>query len=534
MNTRSRMVFNSQSGVAMVTVLMVAAVLTVVASAATFGTIREFRSSTEDRRSAQALAFAEAGVDRMMNYLRSGKINWQDIALAGCPAAARYPGETDHPPIRLPGGTEARVAGGSFSVRFEVFNPITTDPARRFAPGACDDPAYPRWWRTPKPPSTFWSGGAQYFAIIATGASAQSATPCPQLAGGACRTVRQVLRVRGVGLPVGIYAKDKADLNGTPSMANLSLITPGSVTGREKLGFTGLDRYYFLSDFDGWGSIPNGSTTYAPAGVHAGQSIALKSVTAANTNEHPNALNPNNPNLNCTANDLRGTAGQSQWDQSGPGYGGDITSGSCASWVSPPGGPPNQPPPTSRIADFTGVAPQPNLTPEDYAALKSTAQAEGLYCFVGGTSFCRRGGQVWDFNTSAGVVSDGDLVGLPNVFVAYFEYQTAATLNNIKWKANWGPCSDDASVNKQVVIIVRKGNLTMTSNDVVHGAVVVPDEAPAGVLDEAGTATIDGTIIARVFNQRGTGRFSVSECAVRNLPIPWIDFIPFNWVEVDR
>ena len=516
-----------QRGVAMVTVLLIAASLTAVASAAAFGTIRELRSTTQDRRSAQALAFAEAGVDRMLNYLRGGQVNWADIALAGCPAAGRYTGETNHPPLTLPSGTQGQVGAGSYTVKLEVFNPVTTTLANRFAPGACNDPAFPRHWQSPKLPGGFWSGASQYFAIIATGASATSASPCPQLTGGACRTVRQVLRIKGIGLPVGVYAKTSIDLNGTPDMTSISVLTPGSVTGREKAGFSGLDKYYYLGDFDGWGSMANASTTPAPAGVHAGGSISLRSIITANSLEHPTSqfVSGNTTYLNCTANDLRGTDGQSQWDQSGPGYGG-TTSGSC-SWAPPSGGPPNVPPPTSLITNFSGVAPTPDLTAEDYAALKATAQNEGIYCSFGPQS-CRKNGADWP--GFAGTVQAGDLTGLKNIFIAYFEYPSLATGNIVRWRAGWGPCTDNPATMKQVIIIVRRGHLDMSGGGAIHGAAIVPE----GDVDESGGVQFEGTIIANRFRNRGNSSFLMTDCSLRNLPAAWLDFTPFSWTEVDR
>lgn len=530
---RQRWIHN-EAGVALVTVLLVAATLTAVVSTAAFTTIRELRASTQDQRSSKALASAEAGVDRMMNYLRTGKLNWSDIALAGCPAAGRYSGEADHPAITLPGGINGSVGSGSFTVRFEVFNPKVTDPARRFAPGACTDSAYPRYWKSPKLPPSWWSGSAQYFAIVSTGASASSAAPCPALVGGACRTVHQVMEVKGIGLPVGIYAKTSVDLNGTPIMDRISLLTPGTVVGREKAGFRGLDPYYFVGDFPDWDAMPG--TTRAlpvPAAVHAGGSIALKSVATSNTLEHPTSrfLTGSASFLNCTANDLRGTLKQSQWDQSGPGYGGAISSNESCGWISPEGGPPSTPPPTSLMSDFSRVAPTPELTAEDYAALKATAQSEGLWCSFAATTTCRRRGSPWTFN---GTVQDTDISNaspaIPNVFVAYFEYNALSSGNVVKWRAPWGPCTDNAATSKQVIIIVRRGHLELSGTGVIHGAAIVPE----GDVEEAGTATFEGTIIAQNFRNRGTSTFKLSDCAIRNLPSPWIDFTPASWSEIDR
>ena len=526
---------SDQRGVAMVSVLLIAATLTAVASAAAFTTIKEFRSSTQDQRSARALSYAEAGIDRLLNHMKTGRINWRDIALAGCPAAGRYTGELDHPPLSLPFGNQGRVGEGSYTVHLEVFNPITTDPNKRFAPGACTDDAngFPRWFESPRVPPGWWSGTSQYFAIVSTGASSSSATPCPELTGGACRTVHQVVRIRGTGLPVGIYAKTSADLRGNPSMQNISLITPGSVTGRSKAGFSGLDPYYFVGDFTDWASmLLTTRQKHVPAAVHAGGSITLG--IGGNNLEHPTTtLLGGTSYLNCTANNTvgtapQGTAGQSQWDQSGPAYGGP-TSGSCT-WTPPTGGPPNSPPPSSVMSNVRDLAPQPDLTAEDYAALKASAQSDGMWCSVtGSTTTCTRRGVSWGgYN---GTIQPGDITGggIGNVFVAYFE-NANATNNTIRWRAAWSPCSDDPALNKQVIIIVRRGHLDLSGGSVVHGAAIIPD----GDFSDSGGAQFEGTIIANNFSNTGNSSFKLTECAVRNMPGPWLNITPTSWTEVDR
>lgn len=542
-----------QRGVAMVTVLLVAAALTAVASAAAFTTIKEFRSSTQDRRSARALAYAEAGVDRMLHYLKAGRVNWSDIALAGCPAASRagFTTEPNHPVLTLPGGGQGSVGDGSYTVHLEVFNPLTSDPSKRFAPGACTDPTYPRYWASPRLRPGSWAGApgapaagitSQYFAIVATGASATSATPCPQLTGGACRTVLQVVRVAGVGLPVGIYAKTLADMTGNPGMDGISMITPGAVTGRKKASFKGLDPYYFVGDFTDWSTMPEATRQlHVPAAVHAGGSISLGGIIG-NGLEHPtSSLLTGTSYLNCAANRTTGTSpgtpGQSMWDQSGPGYGGPIGgSETCTgvnTWTSPPYGPPNSPPPTSLIGNVVALAPQPDLTTEDYAALKQSAQADGIWCSFGAPQQCLQGGTTFGFG---GTLNEGDITSVPNVFVAYFEWPAYSDANVLTWKSSWAPCTDDKATTKQVIVIVRRGNLQLTGGAAgsatreLHGAIIVPE----GTVDERGGFTIDGTVIADKFVSKGNSSFKLSDCAVRNLPGPWLSITPSSWTEVDR
>src|SRR5918996_705854 len=77
----------NQRGVAMMTVIYVAAVLMVVSSTATFLTIKEFRAGGDDRRGAEALGFAESGVDRLMLEFGRNPIPWGWISEAGCAKA---------------------------------------------------------------------------------------------------------------------------------------------------------------------------------------------------------------------------------------------------------------------------------------------------------------------------------------------------------------------------------------------------------------------------------------------------------------
>src|SRR5687768_361922 len=74
----------NQRGVAMVTVLLVAAVLTVVSSTAAFVTIEEFSATNDDLKAARALSYAEAGIDRALYALRSGIWEWDEMVMAGC------------------------------------------------------------------------------------------------------------------------------------------------------------------------------------------------------------------------------------------------------------------------------------------------------------------------------------------------------------------------------------------------------------------------------------------------------------------
>jgi hypothetical protein len=465
-----------QLGVAMVTVLFVGAVLTVVGSSATFIAIRELRASTDDRSASEALAYAEAGVDRLLQELRRGSLTWGHLREAGC----------GFPPLTLP---TTGIGNGTYSATLTVYDRNTkTAPASPWT--IANDSVAPCLNRptSPKEPA--------FYAITVRGSHPTGA-----------RVVRQVVKIEALDLPVGIYA-DSVVANGNPDLKGISLITPGDVIGREKLGFTGCDPYYTLNDF--W---PGQSTTQCvPTSVHALGEIYYKK--EGTQREHP-------PALNCDANDKRGTKGQSQFDES--------TGGSTINNGPPCTGQTLARPPDSKFtpADMARVAPRTNLQDQDYLTLKEAARASGIYCFfpTSGGSQC----------TKAGVATGGygSTAGLPNNFVAYFEFQDASkamTSNNINWGNTWWGCNTDPMLSKSVVIVVRNGSVHINANTMTNGAMFIPE----GEFNDNGGHVFNGTIIARVFDSTGNPQKQLDTCWVNNLPGPFLSVVPDSWSELDR
>ena len=471
--------FRDQSGIAMVTVLFVAAVLTVVGSSATFITIHELRSASDDRRSAEALGYAEAGVDRLLQELRRGSITWGHIREAGCARA----------PVSLP---TTSIGNGTYTATLTVFDPNS---------GAGPDvPATP--WTSANDSAAPCVGRSNdvrtglYFAITVKGVHPT-----------ASRAVRQIVQIRSLDLPVGLYA-ESIDGNGNPDIGGMSVITPGDVYGREKMNFSGCDPYYKLNDF--W---PGMSTTQCvPTSIHALGSIYLKA--GGGQREHP-------PVLNCTANNLRGATGQSQFDESGDG--GTIAAGApCA-------GQTLARPADSKFTqtDMARVVKRTGFSDQEYLTLKDAAKQSGIYCYfpTAGGSQCTKNGQT--------VTGYGSVAGLPNNFVAYFEYQDASkalTTNQVLWNNSWWGCNDDPSLSKSVVIIVRNGGLRIESGVQNNGALLLPE----GNFTDMGNHRWNGTIISKNYYSRGTAQKSVDSCWVNNMPGPFLDIVPSTWSELDR
>ena len=80
----------NQRGVAMVTVLFVGMALTVVVSGAAFISVREIQAGRDDQRGGRAMAYAEAGIDRAYQFLRS-PLGWKYKTLSGCPFSGSTP-----------------------------------------------------------------------------------------------------------------------------------------------------------------------------------------------------------------------------------------------------------------------------------------------------------------------------------------------------------------------------------------------------------------------------------------------------------
>lgn len=479
--------FFDQRGVAMVTVLLVGAALTVVSSAAAFMTIGDLRAGMDDRNGSEALAFAEAGIDRMMLLLRGGTLTWGDIRLAGCD-----PDADGDPDFVETSGTVG--ANGAYSARLEVYNPGATG-ADRFTPTSCSTPS------TGKP-------DGHSFIITSTGQRPA-----------ARRIVQQQIRIGVVGLPVGIYA-DGLNSNGNPDLFGISVVVNGEIEGREKLSFAGQDPYYTLHAF-----YENGDFTKIPAAPHATGRILVRGRGPFGS-EHP-------PNPRCDTNGGKGAAGQSLWDGSSKGT--TLTTG-CTNWAGTPAGfPPRS---LFTVADLERVAPEPKLDEQDYLTLKQMAKSEGLYCepnpALAGKYICilqKANGTVRK-KTDTTIIDKDLLDGRRKVFVAYIDNPSNSdpVANLIRWKAEVKYCDDDPDLNESVVLVDRYGSLTMQSGGYLTGAIL----AQEGQIDIEGGFTLHGTVIAKKLLVRGDAQFIMDDCWVQNMPGPFLDATPVSWHQVDR
>lgn len=515
---------SNQRGVAMVTVLFVGTALTVVASAAAFVAVRDLKAGGDDRRGAEALAFAESGVDRMVELLRAGGTYIQSS-----------PTQADIQRVGIPTWSEMNEAGCALGPLQVPIGDLGTGRTYTVSLTAYD-PTQPLGQRTPPEP---WSISNDTSSPVCT---TRNVSPRPTddvetdhlfaisslgQHPAAKREVLQIVQIEALGLPVGVFA-DSSSNNGNPDFTDISLVTPGNVTGREKVSLKGLDPYYTMRDFygDAYPSLP------IPTAVHAmGTITCISDCNSAGTGSGKKQEHP--PALNCGANgtDDGAPTWQSMWD--GSGLGGPIA-GDCAGRQAS-GLYGDRLPPTSlfNAEALQRVTPRPTLTEDDYERLKQGAKDFGLYCTNIGSEYCTVRGQSVGYDQN---ISDTDLANWDlKRFIAYFDYKpptSPSQRQTLTWNANVTPCSSDPSLDRSVVLVIRNGD--MSTQGAGAGEVIGAFLIPEGILDAAGSITIHGTMIADGFQVRGTGNFKNSSCWVRNMPSAFLDYSTTHWSEVDR
>jgi len=493
---RLRSRWDSQHGVAMVTVLLIGSALTVVTTAAAFVTIGEFRSGSDDRKALAALSYAEAGIDRMVNHLRTGLVTFNDMNSAGC----------SDPPLSLPDGN---VGVGSYSVSLTVYDPVPSDQTQRFpippTGGACAN--------RPESPHPGQDNDDRTFFVITSEGRHPAAT----------RTIRQVIAMEPINLPVGIYANSIDISSAIHEFQTVSMVSETIITNRGTLGFVDNDPYYLISDFFP-GVTGRALTDPVPAAAHAAGTIYLKQSRDAEFEDDTK---------NCAANNEHpgipdAVASQSLWDSDSSG--GSITDG-CAGQV---GWPSSSFFDQAQLADFA----TPNLSAQDHQVLKDAAKRYGVYCsFPGfggtGTTGCVQQGIVKAAAYPAYI--EDVAAGTPS-FVVYLEFLAGSpdkTENDVREIFEvWG-CNDDPDLNRSVVVIIRNGGINWTGagGQKINGALIMDGNFRAtGGFEFNGSLIVKGSLSINSSSQH----FSVDDCWVKNFPGPFMRALPTQWSEIDR
>ena len=469
-----------QRGVAMVTVLFVGMAMTVVVTSAAFIAAREVRSGEDDASAGKALAHAEAGLDRMHQWLRSNSTGWRNITLSGCPYSGSTATASTQQTFSGRLGTGAQQ--GDYTVSLA---PSTT------ANAYCAAATAPLDTDTPPPVDATYS-----MTITSTG-TFRNAT----------KTIRQTVDLIAEDFPIGL-SSGTIDANGNATVQNEVLIARGAIQGRNKINMTGTDFFYTKSDF--YPTIAAAQASQAmPSSAHTYDKIYVAGGRAL----HPPSCN--------TSGDKSGT--ESTWD--GSSTGGTIAA--CA--VSPF-------PPTSKFtqADHTRIAATPRLDADDHLFFKSQAQDKGVYCSIStaGVASCSRLG-VTDNNIGTNV-STTDITNAPSAcpatpcyITAYFEFQGGTALNNT---VAWNATLPNTCTQGMVVLIVKNGGVSWGGSARFSGAIFAED----GRMTSVGNPYIEGAVAVQDLQMRGNPTYAMTNCWLQNLPGPFIRVTAQRWSEVDR
>jgi hypothetical protein len=183
-------------GVAMVTALLVGAVLTALGITVTQVAVSNLGNAGRDRVAGGAFGAAEAGVTRAIAFINKNNTN----VLKCSPSCSFGWGNSTTPQtIALPDSRQAKV---------------WIEPIQPYAP-----PSYKQ--------------GIYKVHSVGTAGS-----------GPGRRTLEVTIQVKPMSFPLGIFTKNKMNNGGTGAVFNESVLSESCVDSRDHLNFTGIDAYY--------------------------------------------------------------------------------------------------------------------------------------------------------------------------------------------------------------------------------------------------------------------------------------------------
>jgi Tfp pilus assembly protein PilX len=420
-----------ESGVALVSVIMVVAMLTALGVLMVEVSTRNLTNANADRVATSSLGAAEAGVAAAEGYLNNA-----NPQLISCSPNC------------------------------------TTNP----------------WGNSASPQSlTFPNGSATVWIETVAGFSQRSGTYKIHSVGRnatGVRTIEQTVVVTPFNFPIGIYIDNKINDGGTAAVTNESVFSQDCIDSRSHINFSGIDPYYNI-----------------PAAAHSAKYVTTKNWNSCPANGSSDSQAIHN-----------GTLCNTTYPYDQDSMGGTFPNGSSCSTA------PNQYTGTSaftyqNLVNDYGYQPK-GLTDEQYAALKARAQAQGTYYTSPSMPTNLTPSTQYDpilyFD-----INPGQSVTLQNELAAY-AYQTDPA----------GTCLQHPAV----VLIVRGGDLKITSSAQMTGPIFVPE----GTISYAGGAQLVGTIWAANMTITGNANVGLTPCYAASTPGGILNVTPTKFREVDR
>jgi hypothetical protein len=451
-NFRQRL--GDEAGIALITVMLVGAVLAGMGILIVSTTITDLRSANSDRASARTLDVAEAGVSDAISYIRSKGVKQ---ICGSCGTITDW--NTGHT-IPYPRGQAV--------VSIVAINPY-------------------------KPPQV----RVGHYSITSVGTTTGSgASGSGQVAGK--RTVQELVDVRPLSFPLGVYTASQVNLGGTVNMMQESLFSGSCVDSRSKLvmvpGPTGsnIDPFYNI-----------------PAAVHSTSYITDKNTSCLDpASADSQAIHKTSTCSSTYPADQdtlggypypAGVAGDACRNATS-GYGDYDTNGSNFS--------------NTTFVNTYGFLPR-GLSDDDYAQLKAKAIAAGTY-FPAGTSI------VWP-------TASTDPANAGYNPVIYIQNQNATIqsgdLSGYAWTSD-PTCTQN---HPTAVVIVDHGDLNISSGASLSGFIFVPD----GNIKFTGSPTVIGTMFSKSLDWSGGSTVGLNDCFAANTNGGILNVTKYSWREVD-
>ncbi|MDQ6648997.1 MAG: hypothetical protein M3Z02_02575 [Actinomycetota bacterium] len=462
------------SGMGMITVILVIAVMTALTITATALTLNNVGNSRRDRQALAAIATSEAGVAQAIQHLRSG-----NLAALSCtePAAGAAPGAscqgagpswtsfTNPMQVRVDGGTGACVTSSDcFKVWIGTVAPFVPNCSARHAspPGQC----YGK------------------YRVHSTGISGN---------GPGARRLAVDVQVAPYSFPLGVFSEQGFSGRGNVGIHAESIFTGGCMQNRQDDSRAGSGTQF---QWDAANNRPVIDVFYdQPAAAHSVGNISTSNVSCGSGGGGGpiHAAGPCNSTF--------------KYDQDGEATSGVLASNtSCYHAYTRSDGTFYPTKSSFNAQDLQDVGYRPRgLTDAQYDSLKAQAQAEGTYNIaVGGVSAALSGlvnagvsSPVLYWDNAAVSLSSSDF---PASFLRNINASAACAQNSVTIVVS-GPGHD---------LSYQGGN----SAPYLVAAIFVPD----GTLTGRGGQNTIGTVFAKSVNLGGNIDFYLDNCFASNVP----------------
>lgn len=481
---------DDDQGIAMLTVLVVIALLSTLTITATAVTVNNIQNRGRDRQSLGALAASEAGIAQAIQYLRGaslGSLTCTEPAAGAAPGATctgagpSWVSATNPKQVRVDG------TAGSCIAQTDCFR-VWIGTVQRYVPNCAA--------RHTNPPGFCYG----IYRIHTTGVAGS---------GPGARRLAVDVRLRPLNYPLGVFSEQTLSGNGNVGVHSESVFTAGCFFNRQDDSRSGSGIQF---TWDSANSRPALDLFYdQPESAHAVGDIS----TSNNSCGSQGSGGPIHATRACNAT--------FPWDQSGGAAAGPLTAGDACygKYVRADG---SLYPTTSKftLSDMQntyGYRPR-GLTDAQYDQLRALAQSQGTYNIPAASIAAVLTSLAADGVTSPVLYWDNGPVALkqtdfPAAYSRALDHSAACTTSSV------------------TIVVSGAGNgldyQGGNTSPFLSAAIFVPD----GTLTGHGGRNTIGTVYAKTVDLGGNIDFYMDECMAANPPGATVEVEITNWREDD-